>query len=107
MRPGWAHPQPISPPAIRMSQTDLGDALGLTFQQVRYEKGTNRVGASRLHSTSRISCRCPWHSSLRARRISRGSDAPSGRLVVQAKANLCCSIHVSISLTWLRSQRPG
>lgn len=32
-----------------MSQTTLADALGITFQQVqKYEKGTNRVGASRL-----------------------------------------------------------
>ena len=32
-----------------MSQTELGDALGLTFQQIqKYEKGTNRVGAARL-----------------------------------------------------------
>ena len=32
-----------------MSQERLGDALGLTFQQVqKYEKGTNRIGASRL-----------------------------------------------------------
>jgi transcriptional regulator with XRE-family HTH domain len=34
---------------LSMSQTDLGAALGLTFQQVqKYEKGTNRVGAGRL-----------------------------------------------------------
>lgn len=34
---------------IKMSQEKLGDALGLTFQQVqKYEKGTNRIGASRL-----------------------------------------------------------
>jgi transcriptional regulator with XRE-family HTH domain len=34
---------------LTLSQTQLGDALGLTFQQVqKYEKGTNRVGASRL-----------------------------------------------------------
>lgn len=34
---------------LRMSQEKLGDALGLTFQQVqKYEKGTNRIGASRL-----------------------------------------------------------
>jgi transcriptional regulator with XRE-family HTH domain len=32
-----------------MSQTDLGAALGLTFQQIqKYEKGTNRIGAGRL-----------------------------------------------------------
>ena len=33
----------------RISQLELGDALGLTFQQIqKYEKGTNRVSASRL-----------------------------------------------------------
>ena len=40
---------------LKMSQTALGNALGLTFQQVqKYEKGTNRIGASRLHSISHI-----------------------------------------------------
>src|SRR5438445_13031406 len=34
---------------LSMSQEKLGDALSLTFQQVqKYEKGTNRIGASRL-----------------------------------------------------------
>ena len=34
---------------LGMSQEKLGDAIGLTFQQVqKYEKGRNRVGASRL-----------------------------------------------------------
>jgi DNA-binding XRE family transcriptional regulator len=34
---------------LEMSQTDLADELGLTFQQVqKYEKGANRIGASRL-----------------------------------------------------------
>ena len=34
---------------LSMSQEKLGDALGLTFQQVqKYEKGTNRVSSSRL-----------------------------------------------------------
>jgi DNA-binding XRE family transcriptional regulator len=34
---------------INMSQQTLGEHLGLTFQQIqKYEKGTNRVGASRL-----------------------------------------------------------
>ena len=34
---------------LNMSQQKLGEALGLTFQQVqKYEKGTNRIGASRL-----------------------------------------------------------
>jgi transcriptional regulator with XRE-family HTH domain len=40
---------------LSMSQTKLGDALGLTFQQVqKYEKGTNRIGASRLQHISHI-----------------------------------------------------
>lgn len=35
------------------NQSDLGRALGLTFQQVqKYEKGTNRVSASKLHATA-------------------------------------------------------
>ncbi|MGQ0446305.1 MAG: helix-turn-helix domain-containing protein [Beijerinckiaceae bacterium] len=39
---------------LGMSQEKLGDALGLTFQQVqKYEKGTNRIGASRLQQISR------------------------------------------------------
>ena len=34
---------------LGMSQEKLGDALGLTFQQVqKYERGANRIGASRL-----------------------------------------------------------
>ena len=40
---------------LQMSQEKLGDALGLTFQQVqKYEKGANRIGASRLQQISHI-----------------------------------------------------
>ncbi|WP_029032867.1 helix-turn-helix domain-containing protein [Salinarimonas rosea] len=40
---------------VGMSQEKLGEALGLTFQQVqKYEKGTNRIGASRLHQIASI-----------------------------------------------------
>lgn len=40
---------------LGMSQEKLGDKLGLTFQQVqKYEKGTNRVSASRLQQLSGI-----------------------------------------------------
>ena len=40
---------------LSMSQEKLGDALDLTFQQVqKYEKGTNRIGASRLQQISQI-----------------------------------------------------
>jgi transcriptional regulator with XRE-family HTH domain len=40
---------------LNMSQEKLGDALSLTFQQVqKYEKGTNRIGASRLQQIAHI-----------------------------------------------------
>lgn len=39
---------------MKMSQEKLGEALGLTFQQVqKYEKGLNRIGASRLQQISK------------------------------------------------------
>jgi transcriptional regulator with XRE-family HTH domain len=38
---------------LSISQTKLGDALGLTFQQVqKYEKGTNRLSASKLQESA-------------------------------------------------------
>lgn len=40
---------------LGMSQEKLGESLGLTFQQVqKYEKGVNRIGASRLFELSRV-----------------------------------------------------
>ncbi len=40
---------------LGMSQEKLGENLGLTFQQVqKYEKGVNRIGASRLFDLSRV-----------------------------------------------------
>lgn len=40
---------------LRMSQSTLGDQLGISFQQVqKYEKGSNRIGASRLEQIARI-----------------------------------------------------
>jgi transcriptional regulator with XRE-family HTH domain len=45
----------MRPMMLGMSQEKLGDALGLTFQQIqKYEKGANRIGASRLQAISRI-----------------------------------------------------
>ncbi len=41
--------------ALGLSQEKLAQALGLTFQQVqKYEKGVNRVGASRLYDLARV-----------------------------------------------------
>ena len=40
---------------LGLSQEKLGEAIGLTFQQVqKYERGANRIGASRLHELSRV-----------------------------------------------------
>jgi transcriptional regulator with XRE-family HTH domain len=41
--------------AKKMSQTELGDQLGVSFQQVqKYENGTNRVGSGRLYQIASI-----------------------------------------------------
>jgi transcriptional regulator with XRE-family HTH domain len=40
---------------IKMSQETLGDHIGLTFQQIqKYEKGMNRIGASRIQQIARV-----------------------------------------------------
>lgn len=40
---------------LGMSQDKLGDSLGLTFQQIqKYEKGVNRIGASRIFQIAKI-----------------------------------------------------
>jgi transcriptional regulator with XRE-family HTH domain len=40
---------------LGMSQTKLADAIGITFQQVqKYEKGTNRMGSSRLQQVADV-----------------------------------------------------
>ncbi len=40
---------------LNMSQGKLADAIGLTFQQVqKYEKGTNRMGSSRLQQIANV-----------------------------------------------------
>jgi transcriptional regulator with XRE-family HTH domain len=40
---------------LEMSQSELGSKLGVTFQQVqKYERGANRIGASRLFNVARV-----------------------------------------------------
>jgi transcriptional regulator with XRE-family HTH domain len=40
---------------LSMSQEKLGDSLGITFQQIqKYEKGANRIGASRLQEIANV-----------------------------------------------------
>jgi transcriptional regulator with XRE-family HTH domain len=71
---------------LKLSQIQLGDALGLTFQQVqKYEKGANRVGASRLQHIASI-LQVPISFFFEEAPINRSepariSDAPSPELV--------------------------
>jgi len=45
----------LRPNMLGLSQEKLGESLGITFQQIqKYEKGTNRVGASRLQAIASI-----------------------------------------------------
>src|ERR671916_1521258 len=40
---------------LGLSQEKLGELIGLTFQQIqKYERGVNRIGASRLYELSRV-----------------------------------------------------
>ncbi len=40
---------------LGMTQSDLGDAVGMSYQQVqKYERGTDRISASRLYDLSRV-----------------------------------------------------
>lgn len=60
---------------LRMSQTALGDAIGLTFQQVqKYEKGMNRVGAGRLQQIAKILNVSPTYFFDDVNRLNGGDD---------------------------------
>src|SRR2546429_9554774 len=83
---------------LSMSQEKLGDALGLTFQQVqKYEKGTNRIGASRLQQISLI-------LQVPVSFFFEGAPSPPGRpggaLPQKPRWNMCrrCFRHPTASL---------
>lgn len=63
---------------LSMSQEKLGEALGLTFQQVqKYEKGTNRIGASRLQQIAKI-LNVPVSFFFEGAPVDGGEPAPAG-----------------------------
>ena len=72
---------------LGLSQEKLGEAIGLTFQQVqKYERGANRIGASRLHDLSRVldvpvSFFFDDMDPVRAPAIPAGFAEPAGRSV--------------------------
>ena len=79
---------------LDLTQMQLAEGLGLTFQQVqKYEKGTNRISASRLHSMSHI-LRVPVPFFFGWRRVTAfagksraGQLAIAGRLTVGSSLN--------------------
>src|ERR1700692_2895352 len=69
---------------LGMSQEKLGDAIGLTFQQVqKYERGTNRIGASRLFEWSQV---LDVHVGFFCHEIEIAHAAPTGRSAPPAPA---------------------
>jgi transcriptional regulator with XRE-family HTH domain len=77
---------------LGMNQETLGDKLGVTFQQVqKYEKGTNRVSASRLQAMSYI-LQVPLAFFFEgapqiAGRVGKGAEAPSPAYISDFLAN--------------------
>ena len=77
---------------LHMSQERLADQLGLTFQQVqKYEKGTNRISASRLQEISHIlEVPVPFFfegAPQIAGHVRKGAEAPSPAYVSDFLAN--------------------
>jgi transcriptional regulator with XRE-family HTH domain len=72
---------------LDMSQTDLGAQLGVTFQQIqKYEKGTNRVGASRVQAIARaLSVPVSWFFED-APEVGKGSEDVFAGLSKEAQA---------------------
>jgi transcriptional regulator with XRE-family HTH domain len=63
---------------VGLSQEKLGEALGITFQQIqKYEKGTNRISASRMHQIGRV-LGVPVEFFYEGAPQLTGSEAPAG-----------------------------
>jgi transcriptional regulator with XRE-family HTH domain len=70
--------------AAKVSQTELGQALGVTFQQVqKYEKGSNRVSAGALQIiVQRLKVPVPWLMGLKENgRSTEGADGEIERVM--------------------------
>ena len=63
---------------LQMSQTAIADALGITFQQIqKYERGVNRVGASRLQEISDALGVSPFYFFEGAPTVGKKAPAPN------------------------------
>lgn len=75
---------------LDMSQEKLADALGLTFQQIqKYEKGTNRMGAGRLHQIAiALDVDVAWfYEGTATLNLTSGEGAPAVALVDEFLSN--------------------
>src|SRR6202047_5240590 len=62
---------------LQMSQTEVADAVGITFQQIqKYERGANRVGASRLQQISDVLGVSPFYFFEGAPTVGKKMPAP-------------------------------
>jgi transcriptional regulator with XRE-family HTH domain len=62
---------------LQMSQTEVADAVGITFQQIqKYERGANRVGASRLQQISDALGVSPFYFFEGAPAVGKKTPAP-------------------------------
>jgi len=94
---------------LGMSQEKLGERLGLTFQQVqKYEKGTNRIGASRLQQIGAI---LSVPVSFFFEGAPSGEPAPEGGFSDHAAASyvsdfLCMSARLALNRAFIRIKNP-
>jgi transcriptional regulator with XRE-family HTH domain len=62
---------------LGMSQSEVADAIGITFQQIqKYETGSNRVGASRLQQISDVLGVSPFYFFEGAPTLGKKTPAP-------------------------------
>ena len=64
---------------LGLSQEHLGDALGLTFQQIKYEKGSNRISANELQQIAGVLQVSESFFFTTDCRLNRGSRLQTGR----------------------------
>jgi transcriptional regulator with XRE-family HTH domain len=94
---------------LGMSQTKLGDALGITFQQLqKNEKGTNRIGASRLQQISHtlqvpVSFFFEGSPHVPGQYKSNGATAPSPAYVTEF---LATSEGLALTTSFMRIKAP-
>ncbi len=89
---------------LNMSQEKLGEALGITFQQVqKYEKGINRISASRLQQISQILNVPPSFFFQNATGKSTGGDETKGVSDISASQYIVDSLSTSEGLNLNRA----